>query len=72
MTNFLNRSFFGWTLRRTNTANVIWRLSFFTGGGRPQVTLRALFQARAGTRVELPHMKESKVPGGMVSEEQLI
>jgi hypothetical protein len=40
----------------------------FIGGGRPQVPLRALFQARAGTWVEpptfrkpagwLPHMKD--------------
>jgi hypothetical protein len=40
----------------------------FIGGGRPQVPLRALFQTRAGTRVEpptfrkpagwLPHMKD--------------
>ena len=30
--------FFG----RTDTINVIWRLSKFTGGGRPQVPLRAL------------------------------
>jgi hypothetical protein len=42
--------------------------SSFIGGGRPQVSLRALFQARAGTWVEpptfrkpagwLPHMKD--------------
>jgi hypothetical protein len=42
--------------------------SSFIGGGRPQVPLRALFQARAGTWVEpptfrkpagwLPHMKD--------------
>ena len=34
----------------TNTAKVIWRFSSFTGGGRPRMPLRALFQARAGTR----------------------
>ena len=66
---------FGWDLRRINTLNVIWRLSSFTGGGRPQVPLCALLQARAGTRVEpstfckldgwLCHMKESKVNGGI-------
>ena len=41
--------FFGWILCRTNTVDAIWRLSSFTGGGRPQVPLRALFQARVGT-----------------------
>ena len=40
---------FGWILRRTNTVNVIWRLSSFTGGGRPHEPLLVLFQARAGT-----------------------
>ena len=39
---------FGWVLRRTNTVMIIWRLSSFTGGGRPHVPLRPLFQARAG------------------------
>ena len=28
-----------------NTVKIIWRLSSFTGGGRPQVPLEALFQA---------------------------
>jgi hypothetical protein len=27
---------------------------WFTGGGRPRVSLHALFQAQAGTRVEPP------------------
>jgi hypothetical protein len=30
----------------------------FIGGGRPQVPLRALFQARAGTRVEPPTFRK--------------
>ena len=29
--------------------------SSFTGGGKPQVPLRALFQARAGTRIDPPN-----------------
>ena len=40
----LSTTDFCWILRRTNTINVIWRLS-----SRLQVRLRALFQARAGT-----------------------
>ena len=44
---------FGWALLRINDVKVIWRLSSFNGGGRPQVPLRALFQARACTRVIL-------------------
>jgi hypothetical protein len=36
--------FIGLVLRRTNTVQVIWRLSSFTGGGIPQVSFRALFQ----------------------------
>ena len=57
------------------TLKVIWWLSSFTGGGRPQVSHHALFLARAGTWVEprtyrklagiLPYMKKSKVPGGI-------
>ena len=43
---------FGWVLHHTNTVKVIWGLSSFTGKGRPQVPLRALFQAQAVTRVE--------------------
>jgi hypothetical protein len=48
--------------------------SSFIGGGRPQVPLRALFQARAGTWVEpptfrkpagwLPHMKDFNLSEG--------
>ena len=37
----------GWVLRPTNTVKVIWRL-----GGRTQLHLPTLFQARAGTWVE--------------------
>jgi hypothetical protein len=33
---------FGWALRRTNTAEVIWRLSSFNGERKPQVPLHAL------------------------------
>ena len=32
--------------------------SNFTGGERPKVPLRALFQARAGTSVELPTFRK--------------
>ena len=47
-------TYFGWGLRRTNTVKVILLFSTFTsGGGRPQVPLRALFQARASTREEV-------------------
>ena len=45
---------FGLVLCRTNTVNVIWRLSNFNGGRRPQVPLRGLFQARADAWVEPP------------------
>ena len=41
-----------WVLRLTNTLKVIWRLSNFTGGGRPRVPLRALFQARVNALLE--------------------
>ena len=41
--------FFGWVLRHTNTVEVIWGLSSFTSGGRPQVPFHALFQAQVGT-----------------------
>ena len=44
--------FCGWVLRLTNTVQVIWWLSSFTGGGRPRVPLRALFQSQVGTWVE--------------------
>jgi hypothetical protein len=37
--------FFGWASCSTYTVMVIWQLSSFTGGGRPQVPLLALFQA---------------------------
>jgi hypothetical protein len=37
---------FGQVLRRTNTVDLIWRLSSFTGAGRPQVLYRASFQAQ--------------------------
>jgi hypothetical protein len=40
---------FDWVLRNIDTVKVISRRSSFTGGGRPQVPLRALFQARTGT-----------------------
>jgi hypothetical protein len=36
-------------LCRTNTGEVKWRLFRLTCGGRPQVPLRALFQAQADT-----------------------
>ena len=46
-----------WVLRRTNTVKIIWCISsFLTGGGRPQMSLRALFQA--GTRVEPPMFRK--------------
>jgi hypothetical protein len=58
-----------------DTIQVISRRSSFTGGGRPQVPFRALFQARTGTGVEQPtsrklagqlhHIKEYKVPLGI-------
>jgi hypothetical protein len=38
-----------WILRHTDTVKVIWRRSTLTGGGRPQVPFRILFQARMGT-----------------------
>ena len=38
---------FYWVIRCTYTLNVILQLSNFTGGGRLQVPLRALFRARA-------------------------
>ena len=44
MQHCLYVSFFVRVLRRTNTVKVIWRLSCFTGGGRPQVHLFALFE----------------------------
>jgi hypothetical protein len=63
--------FFFRVLHRTNTVKVIWQLSSFTGGRRPQVPFHALFQAWTGTRVEpptfsnlagqLPNIKEFKV-----------
>jgi hypothetical protein len=46
---------------------VIWQLSRFIGGGRPQVPFYALFQTQTGTRVEpstfckLAHLKEVPV-----------
>ena len=46
--------FFVLVLRRTNTAMVKWWPSSFTGGGRPQLPLRALFQGKAGTWIEPP------------------
>ena len=49
---------FGWVLRCTNTVKVTWWLFSFTGGGSPQVTLRALFQTRAGTWDELPTFRD--------------
>ena len=42
---FLFLVFFWWVLCYTNTVKVIWRLSSFADGGRPQVSLRSLFQA---------------------------
>ena len=45
-------------LRRTNTVNVVWRLSSFTGGGRPQVLLHASLQARADTGEEPPTFRK--------------
>ena len=42
-------SVFGWVLRCTNKLNITHQISSFTNGGRSQVPLRALFQARAGT-----------------------
>ena len=47
--------YFGWVLFHTNNVKVIWPLSSLTGGGRPQVPLCSLFQARADTQVEPPH-----------------
>ena len=41
--------FFVWFYVAPTLFRVIWQLSSFTGGGRPQVHLRALFQAQAGT-----------------------
>ena len=43
--------FFGQVLHCTNTLKVTWRLSSFTGGGRSQASLHALFQAQMGTKV---------------------
>ena len=37
---------------RIDTVNIIWRLSTLIGGGRLQMPLRALFQARTSTCVE--------------------
>ena len=45
-------------LRRTNIVHIICRLFNFIGGGRLQVPLRALFQARAGTWVEPPTFRK--------------
>ena len=42
----------GWVLHHTNTVNVVWWLASCTGGGRPQVPLRALFQVWSATCVE--------------------
>ena len=44
----------GFSFWSTNTVKVTWWLSSFTGGGTPQVPLRALFQARTDTWVEPP------------------
>jgi hypothetical protein len=41
-----------WVLRHIDTVKVISRHSSFTGGGKPQVPLCALFQALTGTRFE--------------------
>jgi hypothetical protein len=41
-----------WVIYRTNTEKVLWCLSSFTGGGRPQVSLRTLFQAQAGRTID--------------------
>ena len=40
-------------------------ISSFIGGGRPQVSLCALFLAQPLGRWVVPHMKESKVFGGI-------
>jgi hypothetical protein len=45
-------------LGHTKTVKTIWRLSSFTGKERPQVPFNALFQARVGTRVELPTFRK--------------
>ena len=49
------------------TVKVIWRLSSFTGEGRPHVLLCALFQVRAFPNLagQIPYMKEFNVPGGI-------
>ena len=56
-----------WLVLRRNIVKVIWRFYSFIAGGRPQVPLRPLFHARAGTRVETPkfrmHCHTSKSPG---------
>ena len=46
--------FFSRVLRRTNTENIICRLSSFIGEGRLQVSLFTLFQAQMGTWVVPP------------------
>ena len=55
--------FFGWVLHCTNTVMEIWRLSSFTGGGRPQVPFCALFQAQVGTQVEQLMFRNSEKTG---------
>ena len=68
--------------RQAYTSSAFWpdsgntvTIPAFTGGGRSQEPLHALYQARAGTEVEpsifsklagqLPHMKEFKLPSGI-------
>jgi hypothetical protein len=48
-TDFCSFVLMGLHVRHTNTAQIIWRGSNFTGGGRPQVPFCALFKARTGT-----------------------
>ena len=55
--NLLDVSF--WLgLRRTNIVMDIYRLSNFSGRGRPPVPLCALFQVQAGTWVEPPMFRK--------------
>ena len=64
-----NTTFFFLVLFPTNTVKVIWQLSSFIGGGRPQVAHCALFQARAGTRVESTFHEEAEYIASIYDQE---
>ena len=42
-------------LCRANTVEFIWKLSNFTGGERPQMSLRALLQAHTSRTIDVPY-----------------